>query len=77
VHVSNVGWRWVATRLISSSMLVGFGFERMLRLLQTTVDIRSVSVDMYVIRLVKGRNGNVPNGRVSVWRVFTSIVPTP
>ena len=62
MHVSNVGWRWVATRLISSSMLVGFGFERMLRLLQTTVDIRSVSVDMYVIDLSKDGMAMFPMG---------------
>jgi hypothetical protein len=46
VHVSDVGRRWVATRLMSTLMHVGFGFERMPRLLQTTVNICSVLVDM-------------------------------
>ena len=36
----------------------------------------SFGVGGYVKRLAQERNDNFPNGRVSVWRVSTSIVPT-
>jgi hypothetical protein len=46
VHVSNVGWRWVATRPTYSLMQLGFGFERMLWWFPATNDFHLVSVDM-------------------------------
>ena len=70
MHVSDVGRRWVVTRPTSSMMRF-----REDALVAPSNGRFSFGVGEYVKRRAQEWNDNVPNGRLSLWRVSTSIVP--